>query len=248
MAGFRFARASWFVLVFALGCSETVETEPGGGGSGGTPNTNAGGGGAGPANGGGGAGMGGMAGIGGDPTGMGGVSSTGGSGGGDACTQACTFVATCGVPGDQCMQYLDCSNPQGACAADCVNAPGVDCNALFAALQGQPGPLTDCIGACQGGMGGGGMGGSGTGGGGTGGGGMGDAQACQQCAQNQCGAELQQCFQAGAQACQSWVQCAQACQDQACIETCSTMYPAGEPVGDCLCGSCVNDGCGYTCD
>ncbi|MBK8938252.1 MAG: hypothetical protein IPM79_11570 [Polyangiaceae bacterium] len=246
----RFTRARWLPLFLALGCSDTIEVVTGGSGAGGNPSTSVGGGGAG-AGVTGGANAGGAAGIGGDPisaggAGMGGVPGTGGSSG-NACADACAFVATCGVPEDQCTMYLDCGNPQGECAADCVNQPGVTCDALFAALQGAPGPLSDCLGACQGGgMGGGGVGGAGMGGGGVGGGGMGSPMECQQCAQNNCSAQLQQCFQAGG--CQSWVQCAQACQDQACLDDCSMMNPSGAPVGTCLCTSCLDDGCGYTCD
>ena len=348
-------------LMVALGCGNNVTTNTGGGGSattsdGGTSSTGdigaAGGtGGAGATGGMGGAGATGATGGTGGSTTTTTTTTTTGTGGGAACETACGLAEMCGLPAGQCQMYLDCNTAQGTCLANCVNQPGVDCAALFAAVQGQPGPLTDCFQGCQGagtggagaggagtggagggpsadcqqcgqnscqnaifqcvqqagaqecqdwancvgacsdaacaddctamypggaviqqcacsscamqcgaicggggGTGGAGAGGAGTGGGGMGGagtggagGGMGDPMACQTCGQQQCGAEVQQCF-GNFNQCQQWLNCTQPCQDKACVDACSAMYPAGAPVGACICTKCVNGGCGYTCD
>jgi hypothetical protein len=77
---------------------------------------------------------------------------------------------------------------------------------------------------------------------------MGDPMQCQDCGQQQCQNEIGQCFQAGFQACQSWLDCTQPCQDKACIDACSMMHPAGATLGACICAECSPGGCAYTCD
>ncbi|MFO0555733.1 MAG: hypothetical protein U0271_45575 [Polyangiaceae bacterium] len=191
----------------------------------------------------------GLGGAGGSATGGNGTggNAIGGAGGGtgDPCADACTKAAACGLPANQCAGLIDCATPQGVCYAGCVNDPTVDCNAIFGALQGSPGPLTDCVNGCQG-TGGGGVGGGGVGGGGVGGGG--NVQACQTCAQNSCTSAAFQCFQMVGQAeCQAWVSCAQACTDAACLDTCTTMHPGGAPIEQCMCSTCASD-CSPVCN
>lgn len=246
------------------------------------------------------------------------------------CADACPKVESCGLPANQCAQYLDCNTMQGQCLAACVNDPTVMCSDIIDAFQTQSGPFYDCTQACQGGQGGAGGGVSqacqqcgqnncqnqfvqcaqqagfqecqawlscvqgcgdsacadactaahpaaapiaqcvcstcsndcGTvcsGAGGAGGGGMGgaggatntgsgDPQQCQQCGQSQCGTELQQCFGAGFQQCQAWINCTQACQDKACVDACTAQNPAGASLGTCICTKCSPGGCAYTCD
>jgi hypothetical protein len=355
----RWLQLVWLApLVMGLGCGGTVEVNTGGsagaastanGGSGVSGSSGSGGAGASSGSAGSGASAGSSGGIGGGGSGGSMVTSSGGagsggsagSGGGTVCDQACDFAETCGLPGGLCGMYLDCGTMQGTCFAKCVTAPGVDCAAIFAALQGQPGPITACVQGCQNGSGGsggsgtGGMGGSGpapecqqcgqdnctgavqqcaqqagfqecqawvncvgncsdsacvddctamhpggavieqcactscamecsgicsgsgsggsggaggTGGMGGAGGSPGDPMACQQCGQQQCGAEVQQCFGAGINACQAWLNCTQSCMDKACIDQCSVDNPAGAALGTCICSECDNIGCGYTCD
>ncbi len=80
------------------------------------------------------------------------------------------------------------------------------------------------------------------------GGGTGSPQACQQCGQQQCGTEVQQCFGAGFQECQAWLNCSQACQDKACLDDCSAMHPAGAPVETCICQKCNPGDCSFICN
>lgn len=238
-------------FALALGCSDDTATT--GGSSTGAGNTGGNGTGAG-STGGNGTGAGNTGGNGTGAGNTGGNASGGnGTGGatGTACDQACGFAATCGVPVDQCLMNLDCATAQGACVAACVNQPGVDCAALFNALQGNPGPLTDCVLACQGGTGGGGVGGGGVGGGNVGGmgqGGGGNPQACQACGQQSCTAAIIQCVQSvGQTECQAWGTCIQGCSDAACVDMCTSMHPGGAPIENCLCTTCIAD-CGFGCN
>lgn len=164
---------------------------------------------------------------------------TTGTGGGSACDQACGKAEMCGLPGGQCGQFVDCGTAQGQCFAACINDPSVDCAAIFAALQGNPGPLTTCIQDCQGG---------GTGGAGTGGAGGGPGAQCQQCGQNQCAQAAFQCFQTSGQAeCQGWVNCVGGCSDAACVDGCTMMFPGGAVIEDCACTTCAME-CGAICN
>ncbi|MBK8254228.1 MAG: hypothetical protein IPK82_16365 [Polyangiaceae bacterium] len=164
---------------------------------------------------------------------------TSGTGGGTVCDQACGKAEMCGLPGGQCGQFVDCGTMQGVCFANCVNDPSVDCGAIFAALQGNPGPLTTCIQGCQGG---------GTGGAGTGGAGGGPGSQCQQCGQNQCAQAAFQCFQTSGQAeCQGWLSCVDNCLDAACVDGCTMMFPGGAVIEDCACTNCAME-CGAICN
>ena len=153
------------------------------------------------------------------------------TGGGTACDQACAKAGDCGLPQNLCSQYVDCAQPAGQCAADCINDPAIMCSDIFDAVQSQSGPLFDCVAGCQGG----------------GGAGGGSAQACQTCGQNGCQNAFFQCAQQSSfQDCQAWLQCAQGCQDQACLDACTQMHPAAQVISDCLCTTCAAD-CSLVC-
>jgi hypothetical protein len=251
----RWLQLVWMApLAMGLGCGGNVDVNTGGGGSSTTANggssgksgSGGSGGSAGSSGKGGSAGASGSSGKGGSGGGLGGSGGSGGSkatssggmggtGGGSVCDDACALAVMCGLPDGLCEQYLDCGTPQGECFALCVAQPGVDCAELFDALQGNPGPLTDCVQACQGG-GTGGTGGTGMGGAG----GSGPSQQCQQCGQDQCAGAAQECFMDnGIQPCQGWINCVGGCSDPACFNGCTAMFPAGKGMADCACGSCA---------
>lgn len=231
------------LVMIGLGCGDDTNTTGGNGtGAGNVGGSSAGGNNTGAGN----TGGAGANGIGGANTG--GTTTTGGNGtggaAGNACEQACNFAGSCGLPVDQCLTLLDCTNPQGECAANCVNQPGVDCAALLGAVQGTPGPLTDCVTGCQG-AGGGGMGGGGVGGGGVGGG---APQACQDCGTQNCAMAFFACAQQSSQqACQDWITCAQGCNDAACVDACTAATPSGAGLEQCLCTTCNAD-CAPLCN
>lgn len=166
------------------------------------------------------------------------VSTTGSGMPGD-CPAACTKVEACGAPAGLCQMYVDCTQPQGACLADCVNDPTIDCMEIFNGFQNQQGPFYDCATQCQGTM---------TSGTGTMSTGTGVSMQCQQCGQNSCQQAGFQCFQMAGQAeCQAWIQCANACTDAACLDDCTAMHPGGQPIQDCLCTSCSME-CAGVCN
>jgi hypothetical protein len=166
---------------------------------------------------------------------------------GDQCMQACAHVQMC-FGFDVCSQLgmqFDCSNPQNACVAQCIdNTPcGMLSQQTFQACQqqcqasdGGPPPPAD------------------------GGGGMSDggasAQACTMCTVQNCGQQTQGCF--GNQACQGWLQCIQGCTganaNPACFTSCDAQHAGAKTQYDaiytCACNSCqgqcgaVSDPCG----
>lgn len=155
------------------------------------------------------------------------------------CDAACTKVEACGAPAGQCQQNIDCNQPQGACLADCINDPNIDCMEIFQAFQNQSGPFYDCAQTCQGTMS------TGTGTMTTG---SGTQMQCQNCGQQMCQQAGFQCFQMAGQAeCQAWISCANACMDAACLDDCTAMHPGGAPIEDCICTSCSNQ-CGAVCN
>lgn len=155
------------------------------------------------------------------------------------CDAACTKVETCGAPAGQCQMYVNCNQPQGACLADCVNDPNIDCTEIFQAFQNPPsGPFVACAAGCQNTMSSGASMTTGTG----------MMQTCQQCGQNQCQMEAFQCFQqAGQNECQAWIQCANACMDDTCLDGCTMMYPGGAVIEACVCSKCSGS-CGAVCN
>lgn len=165
------------------------------------------------------------------------AASTTGSGLPGDCNAACGKAEMCGAPAGQCQMYVDCNQPQGACLADCVNDPSIDCTELFQGLQGQ-GPFAACAAGCQNTMSSGATMTTGTG----------MMQTCQQCGQNQCQQEAIQCFQQAGQAeCQAWIQCANACMDGACLDGCTMMHPGGAVLEACVCSKCSGS-CGAVCN
>jgi hypothetical protein len=142
--------------------------------------------------------------------------------------------------------YVDCSQPLGQCAAICVNDPQYACQDFIDALTMMSGPFFDCVAACQG------MSSSASTGSGmmtsavsSGSGMMGN---CQQCGQQQCQNAFFQCVQsAGLMACQGWAQCAGMCNDAACVDACTAMYPGASGLETCACTSCANQ-CANVCN
>ncbi|MFO0617867.1 MAG: hypothetical protein U0414_35075 [Polyangiaceae bacterium] len=169
------------------------------------------------------------------------VSSVGSTGTGmPDCAAACDKLSTqCMIPLAQCQMYLDCSQPQGQCAAQCVTDPSIGCMDVYQAFMNPPsGAFYECYQACQGS--------STTGSMSTG---TGTTQTCGQCVQSGmgCQSELQQCFQANAQECAAWGQCAMACSTPGCLDMCTTQHPVGAPVAQCACTTCAN-ACSATCN
>lgn len=231
-------------VVLGLGCGGTVSDEPTNGGGAGSSTSNGGSGATTTAAGGGGAGGATVTTTSSTTTTTSSTTSTTTTTvSGDACAQACAELGDCGLPGDMCSGFLDCNNPQGQCAAECVTDPAIGCAEIFEAVSSQTGPLIDCVLQCQG-SGQGGAGGMGQGGMGQGGGSVAE---CQQCGQDSCTNAFFQCAQSGGfQACQSWLGCAQGCTDKPCLDACTMMYPAAQPIANCLCTSCAGD-CSQVC-
>lgn len=172
---------------------------------------------------------------------------------GDPCMNACAHVQQCfGI--DVCAMLgmqLDCSNPQYACMADCLNSK--TCSQIsFQTFQ-------QCQTQCQGTMG---DGGTTTNDGGTTttDGGTASAQACQQCTQQGCFQALGGCFQTPTCASQNpgtmtWLSCALNCNQQnptpSCYKACDAQFPNAasgyQPVYACECQKCTNE-CGTISD
>ena len=155
------------------------------------------------------------------------ASSSSGAGGGDqACNKACDHIQMC--TGFTCTQAnINCSTMgmQYDCEFNC--AAQTPCNQLG------PGTLQKCQAMCA-------DGGTSTDGGMMGG-------SCQQCAGQNCMAQVQGCFQD--MACQSWFQCVSACQQgmmgSACYTACDNQHPNAkpkyEPIYACTCTHCATE-------
>lgn len=169
----------------------------------------------------------------------------GGAPGDPKCLETCAKGDMCGF--GLCDQFgVDCTNPPAQltpCIQDCIIAASCE-DLAKAANQDFNTPFGACFGACQNGSS------SSTGTGGAGGGsGAGGAppQSCQNCAQQNCGAEVQSCFGDFGSGCPQWLQCLQGCNNNPtpqCAFDCDAAHMNAkakyEAIYACTCSKCTD--------
>jgi len=139
---------------------------------------------------------------------------------GGSCEKACCMIEIeCGFgPICNMIPFLDCKDPGSACYGDCVLAS--DCVAIASLAGSMPdATLMGCVQKCQGGE-----------------------PDCQTCVLTSCGSQLQGCQ--GDMPCQAFLQCAQACSDEACLLACATNNPS-QATTDLL--TCTQANCMAAC-